>query len=118
MATRCSRAAPPATLVALATFDAFTTFVFLMERTGFFFPDLSTARTVPDRFPAADVRVFEPFFPAAVFPALFFLLPVWFFLLPFTLRSPVTPVLFLTFDTSSPRLLQQTLHEFGILSVS
>jgi hypothetical protein len=33
------------------------------------------------------------------------------------LRSPVTPVAFLTFDTSSPRLLQRTSHEFGIRSV-
>src|SRR5947208_12223219 len=105
MATRRTSASPPATLVALAPFVAFTTFVFLMDRTAFFL-DFSTARTVPDRFAAVDARLLWSFFLA-------FVLPTFFFLLPFTLRSPVTPVFFLTFATSAPRLLQQTLHEFG-----
>ena len=46
------------------------------------------------------------------------LVPAVFLLLPLALRSPATPVLFLTFATSAPRLLQQMLHEFGIFSVS
>jgi hypothetical protein len=95
-------------LVALAPFVAVTTFVFLMNRTAFFDLDFFGA---PGRFLLADGRLFVALFFAFGF-------PIFFFLLPFTLRSPVTPVLFLTFATCSPRLLQQMLHEFGIFSVS
>ena len=90
---------------------AVTTFVFLMNRTAFFDGDLLAARAWPDRLPVAEGRRLSALFLALVVPSFFFLPP-------FMLRTPVTPVLFLTFATCSPRLLQQMLHEFGIFSVS
>ena len=108
MATRCFAGGPTATLVALAPLVAVTTFVFLMDRTTFFDADFPSPSA---RFRAADGR-------RAVATFLVLLFPLVFLLLPFMLRSPVTPVLFLTFATFTPRLLQQMLHEFGIRSVS
>jgi hypothetical protein len=95
----------------LAPFVAVTTFVFLMNRTAFFDGDLLAARAWPDRLPVADGRRFATLFFA-------FVVPCFFFLPPFMLRTPATPVLLLTFATCSPRLLQRMLHEFGIFSVS
>jgi hypothetical protein len=97
-------------LVALAPRFAGTTFVFLMNRTAFFDFDLEGSPSLPGRFLRADGRLFAASFFALVFP--------FFLLVPATLRSPVTPVLFLTFATCAPRLLQRMLHEFGIFSVS
>jgi hypothetical protein len=108
IATRCFAGEPTATLVALAPFVAVTTFVFLMDRTTFFLADFPPPS---GRFRFAEGR-------RLVATCLVLLFPAGFLLLPFTLRSPVTPVLFLTFATFTPRLLQQMLHEFGIRSVS
>jgi hypothetical protein len=81
-----------------------------MNRTAFFDLGFVGSPSLPGRFVLADGRVFAALFFALVFPCFFVLLV--------TLRSPATPVFFLTFATSAPRLLQQTLHEFGIFSVS
>jgi len=81
-----------------------------MNRTAFFDLGFLGSPSLPGRFLLAGARPFAVLFFALVRPA--------FLVLPVTLRSPVTPVFFLTFATSSPRLLQQTLHEFGIFSVS
>jgi hypothetical protein len=94
----------------LAPRFAGTTFVFLMNRTAFFPFDVAGLPSLPGRFLRADGCRFAALFFALMLPC--------FFVLPVTLRSPVTPVLFLTFATSAPRLAQQMLHEFGIFSVS
>jgi len=95
-------------LVALAPVVALTTFVFLMDRTIFFVADFPSPSV---RFRFADGRLDVATFLVLLVPAVFLLLPL-------ALRSPATPVLFLTFGTFAPRLLQQMLHEFGIRSVS
>jgi hypothetical protein len=81
-----------------------------MNRTAFFDFDFVASPSLPGRFVLAEGRDFAALFFALLVPR--------FLVVPVTLRSPVTPVFFLTFATSAPRLLQQTLHEFGIFSVS
>jgi hypothetical protein len=110
IATRRPSEAPPATLVAFRAFVAGTTFVFVMNRTAFFDLGFLGSPSLPGRFLRADGRAFAVLFFALLCPT--------FLVLSATLRSPVTPVFFLTFATCAPRLLQQTLHEFGIFSVS
>jgi hypothetical protein len=81
-----------------------------MNRTAFFDFDFVPSPSLPGRFVLAEGRLLAVLF----FALLFF----GFLVLLVTLRSPVTPVFFLTFATSAPRLLQHMLHEFGIFSVS
>jgi len=81
-----------------------------MNRTAFFDLDFLASPSLPGRFLLVEGRRFAFLFVVLV--------AFCFTLLLVTLRSPVTPVFFLTFATSAPRLLQQTLHEFGIFSVS
>jgi len=79
-----------------------------MDRTTFFVADFPSPS---GRFRFADGRL-------DVAPFLALLVLAGFLLLTFMLRSPATPVLFLTFGTFTPRLLQHPLHEFGFRSVS